>query len=145
MHPKDCVCIMCAGYNPLNTAPGQELKDSGERRGFSTGAVRDAANGKARWDLMPMFAMARLAQHFRKGAEKYEARNWEKGMPLSVFFTSAMNHMGKYLAGFTDEPHLDAALWNIACMVEGEERIKRGLWPAEFDDMPKTFAGKEPW
>lgn len=87
----------------------------------------------------------RLAQHFRKGAEKYEARNWEKGMPLSVFYASAQNHLLKYLAGFTDEPHLDAALWNIACLMEGEERIKMGLWPKEFDDMPKTFEGKDPW
>ena len=31
-----------------------EIKDSGERRGFDTGAVRDIADGKGRCDLLPL-------------------------------------------------------------------------------------------
>ena len=31
-----------------------ELKDSGARRDFGTGAVRDAADGKGRCDLLPL-------------------------------------------------------------------------------------------
>ena len=121
------------------------LKDSGERREFVTGAVRDAGGHKARYDLLPPWAMMRLAQHFRIGGMKYQDRNWEKGIPLSVFYTSAQNHLWKFIAGFTDEPHIDAALWNLACLIEGQERIKQGIWPAELDDLPKTFEGKEPW
>lgn len=37
-----------------------ELKDSGERREFSTGAVRDMADGKGRCDLMPLDIVADL-------------------------------------------------------------------------------------
>lgn len=124
--------------------PDSPLKDSGERRSFPTGAVRDAANGKARHDLIPVHALVLIGHQMRKGAEKYKERNWEMGMPLSVFFTSAENHMLKLIAGYDDEPHLAAALWNLACLAEGQERIKRGIWPAELDDLPKTYAGQEP-
>lgn len=36
------------------------IKDSGERREFETGAVRDMAEGKGRFDLMPLSEMANL-------------------------------------------------------------------------------------
>ena len=84
------------------------------------------------------------ALQMEKGAKKYSARNWEKGMPLSRFADSAMRHLLKYIAGYDDEPHLDAAIWNVLCLAEGRERIRQGLWPAEYDDLPKTFAGKTP-
>lgn len=121
-----------------------QLKDSGERAQFSTGAVRDAAVGKGRFDLLPLYGILGAALQMERGAAKYAARNWEKGMPLSRFADSAMRHMMKFLAGFDDEPHLDAAIWNLLCLREGQERIKRGLWPAEFDDLPKTYSTMEP-
>lgn len=34
------------------------IKDSGERREFETGAVRDIAEGKGRCDLMPLDIVA---------------------------------------------------------------------------------------
>ena len=36
------------------------IKDSGERREFETGAVRDMAEGKGRFDLMPLCEVAKL-------------------------------------------------------------------------------------
>ena len=36
------------------------IKDSGERREFETGAVRDMAEGKGRFDLMPLSEAASL-------------------------------------------------------------------------------------
>lgn len=120
------------------------LKDSGERREFTTGAVRDRGAMKGRPDLRPVHALQRLDLHMEKGAKKYASRNWEKGMPLSEFFNSAQRHADKLLAGYTDEDHADAWLWNVACFIETRERIKRGLLPAELDDMPRTFEGQEP-
>ena len=38
-----------------------ELKDSGERRKFDTGAVRDVAEGKGRCDLLPLGVVGMLA------------------------------------------------------------------------------------
>lgn len=120
------------------------LKDSGRRRSFGTGAVRDAAEGKGRFDLLPPYALLAFARQMERGAAKYDARNWEQGIPASVFVNSAMRHLLKALAGFDDEPHLDAAIWNVGCLIETLERVKRGLLPAELDDLPKTYAGQEP-
>lgn len=121
-----------------------DLKDSGERREFVTGAVRDRGALKGTPALRPVHALQRLDLHMEKGARKYAARNWEKGMPVSEFYNSAIRHLEKFAAGYTDEDHEAAAIWNVACMIETRHRVKVGLLPSELDDMPTTFAGKEP-
>ena len=121
-----------------------ELKDSGERRETGTGAVRDRSEGKGRFDLLPLFGILSAAMQMEDGARKYSDRNWEKGMPLSWFADAAMRHMMKHIAGFDDEPHLNAAIWNMLCLSEGQERIKRGMWPSEMDDLPHTYNGQTP-
>jgi hypothetical protein len=113
-----------------------DLKDSGTRRTFDTGAKRDAATGKGRYDLISPLALRRLAVLLEKGAVKYDARNWEKGMPLSVFFDCAVRHLYKHLAGMRDEDHLAAAMWNVQAIMHFEEMIARGLKPAELNDLP---------
>jgi len=40
-----------------------EIKDSGERRGFDTGAVRDIADGKGRCDLLPLDIVGAIANN----------------------------------------------------------------------------------
>lgn len=113
-----------------------ELKDSGERREFKSGAVRDRQEGKGRFDLLPFLALKRLAQHFEAGAIKYTERNWEKGISISSFMDSALRHLSEFIVGKDDEPHLVAALWNISCAIETIERIKLGILPPELDDLP---------
>lgn len=39
-----------------------EIKDSGNRREFSTGAVRDVADGKGRTDLMPLVTIGEMTK-----------------------------------------------------------------------------------
>jgi len=99
-----------------------DLPDSGERRTFTTGSVRDKAEGKGRYDLVPPAAIFRIARRMEDGMQKYGERNWEKGQPMSVFLDSALRHMFKYLEGRVDEDHLGAALWNLAAIAhfEGE-------------------------
>lgn len=41
-----------------------ELKDSGARREFSTGAVRDIAEGKGRCDLLPLDSIANMSDEY---------------------------------------------------------------------------------
>lgn len=53
------------------------MNDSGKRREFSTGSVRDVLDGKPRPELISPVAEERLAMHCAKGAEKYSDRNWE--------------------------------------------------------------------
>jgi hypothetical protein len=121
-----------------------DLKDSGERRQFSTGAVRDRGALKGAPVLRAVHALQRYDLHNERGAKKYAARNWEQGMPLSEFFNSAQRHLDKLVAGYTDEDHAAAALWNIAHLIETKHRIDAGILPAELDDLPKTFEGKQP-
>ena len=99
-----------------------ELKDSGDRRIFDSGAVRDMETGKGRCDLLPACALLRLSKHYEAGARKYEARNWEKGIPISVMLDSGLRHLLKYLDGQIDEDHLVAACWNIIGAMWMEEK-----------------------
>lgn len=138
-----------------------ELKDSGARREFSTGAVRDIQEGKGRCDLLPLFdvgltvhdsilrnighfmetgtvayiedaitsfcvdrlqsehyaCLLDLAKHFEDGARKYSDRNWEKGIPCHCFVDSGVRHYIKFMAGWDDEPHDRAFLWNMYCLL----------------------------
>ena len=99
-----------------------KIQDSGTRREFNSGAVRDMAEGKGRMDLLPACAIIRLSKHFENGAKKYEERNWEKGIPTHSYIDSAIRHLMKYLDGATDEDHLCAAAWNCMCCMWTEEK-----------------------
>ena len=89
------------------------IKDSGERREFSTGAVRDMAEGKGDMVSMPWEALLRLSKHYEAGAKKYNHWNYRKGIPVSSFIDSACRHLAKYQCGMDDEDHLAAAAFNI--------------------------------
>lgn len=106
------------------------IQDSGDRREFDSGAVRDMAEGKGRCDLLPACAVLRLARHFENGAKKYNDRNWEKGIPIHSFIDSAIRHLMKYLDGQDDEDHLCAAAWNCMCAMWTEEK------KSELQDIP---------
>jgi len=113
-----------------------DTKDSGSRREFATGSVRDAATGKGRYDLVSPIALERLAQLYERGAVKYAARNWEKGQPISVFMDCAMRHLQKHLRGERDEDHLAAAAWNVFAAIHVEHQAQIGALPAELLDLP---------
>lgn len=81
------------------------IKDSGQRREFSTGVVRDIQEGKGRYDLLPWEAIHELALHCEQGAIKYGERNCEKGIPIHSLIDSAIRHLSCYLRGMKDEPH----------------------------------------
>ena len=137
------------------------IKDSGTRRQFDTGCVRDIADGKGRCDLIPLDVVAgylsflgeydnvllnisqyiysgdtefvyraienfqglarwgvskmllEVSKHYEDGANKYEERNWEKGMPLHCYIDSGVRHYLKYRRGDQDEPHDRAFVWNM--------------------------------
>lgn len=89
------------------------IQDSGERREFDTGAVRDMAEGKGDMISLPWESVLRLSKHYEAGAKKYGRWNYQKGIPVSSFMDSAMRHLSKYLCGADDEDHLSAAVFNI--------------------------------
>lgn len=97
-----------------------EIKDSGDRRQFESGAVRDMAEGKGRMDLLPWAAIMEVSKHCENGAKKYGEHNVDKGLPTHSFCDSAARHLAKYLDGWTDEQHLLAAAWNLLWAIEME-------------------------
>ena len=116
-------------------AETMEIRDSGERTSFETGAVRDMSKGKGRCDLLPMCVLLRLSRHYEAGAIKYEERNWEKGIPAKSFADSALRHMFKYMDGHKDEDHLIAAIWNLCGLAWTEEKRP------EMMDIPSRLEG----
>jgi hypothetical protein len=114
------------------------IADSGEREQHPTGAVRDIRRGKGRFDLITPVALRRLAKVYEGGAEKYDARNWEKGMPLSRFLDSAKRHINdlEMIALYQregipleelpadvnpDEDHAAQAAWNLFAFMHFDE------------------------
>jgi hypothetical protein len=100
-----------------------EIKDSGERKEYDSGMVRDTQDGK------PMFGylfpegvpydeqfLTRCAQHMTKGFEKYGHRNWEKANSseeVERFRNSAMRHLVAWTCGLRDEDHAAAVVFNL--------------------------------
>ena len=107
-----------------------DLEDSGDRREFGTGAVRDMAQGKGRYDLLPWEAIHEVAVHCEQGALKYGERNCERGIPIHSLIDSALRHLSLYMQGQDDEPHLRAAAWNILFALWTERR------QPEMQDIP---------
>ena len=116
------------------------LKDSGERRTTSTGAVRDKSANKGKPSLVPSWVIWLVSRIYEDGAAKYAARNWEKGMPLSWYIDSCERHIAKLKAGLRDEPHATQAIWNLIGYVFTATLIKLGQRPAELNDMPDQIA-----
>lgn len=118
-----------------NKPTNLDLKDSGTRQTFSTGAVRDAQENKGRFDLIPFWPLLAYATIMEAGAKKYIANNWRKGMPISKYINSAERHLEKYKAGFRDEPHLWQSLWNIGCAIHTQVELSFNRYPSEFNDL----------
>ena len=113
-----------------------ELKDSGTRREFESGAVRDMAEGKGDMVALPNAAILRLSKHYETGAIKYGRWNYTKGIPVSSFLDSALRHLFKYLDGWDDEDHLSAAAFNVLGAMEMEAHHK------ELIDLPNREGRK---
>lgn len=82
--------------------------------------------GKLRYDLLPPRWMEALAEVMTKGAEKYEPRNWEKGMEWSKCYASLMRHTVAWLKGEDIDPesglpHMAHTAWNALALVEYAE------------------------
>lgn len=125
-------------------APGgsgnfDKVQDSGKRQEFETGSRRDTRDGKGRYDLLPPYAIQRLAKHYENGSVKYGDNNWLKGQPISRYVDSALRHLYKYLEGHNDEDHAIAAVWNMIAVVQTEEMVRRGTLPKELDDLQAVW------
>jgi nucleoside 2-deoxyribosyltransferase len=113
------------------------MRDSGERRKFETGAVRDRGDFKPRPDLISPHANLREGAWLERGARKYSIDNWTKGMPIRECVASLARHLEAYKLGLCDEDHMAAIRTNAGFILHYEEEIKAGRLPASLDDMPR--------
>lgn len=111
------------------------IKDSGERKQFASGMVRDTAAGKIEYHRVlegPM--LGRWAEHLTKGAAKYPdnpdgSANWtlaEEQAEFNRFKASAFRHFMQLLNGDKDEDHAAAVFFNINGMMYVLEKMRRG-------------------
>lgn len=99
----------------------------------SEGIKHDA--GKPRYDLIPPEALDGLARLYAMGAQKYDARNWEKGMDWSRLFAALQRHSWKWFRGETfdaedGQHHLLSVIWCAMALYTYQARY------AGTDDRP---------
>lgn len=75
----------------------------------------------ARYDLIPWQIIDELAEHYGRGAFKYEARNWEKGYSWSLSFAALMRHLVAWWNGEDIDPetgtnHMIAVIWHSCAL-----------------------------
>ena len=76
-----------------------ELKDSGARRDFGTGAVRDVAEGKGRCDLLPLYQVATiLNDEIIKCIADYEKNGSTISLQDAIYLFSDMVFGSQYTA-----------------------------------------------
>jgi hypothetical protein len=144
----------------LNVIEVPEIKDSGARTEFPSGAVRDMQEDKGACDLLPLDVVAKfmpnldtgailnlierfkmtgdsgylfdavrrffelrgwnvlecmleVSIHYKQGMEKYGAYNWQRGIPVSSFISSAVRHFLRFVYNEMDERHDRAFVWNM--------------------------------
>ena len=134
---KNCIGPNDPDDNWVGVSTENNMEDSGKREQFTTGAVRDTAEGKSRPDLISPYAQLRKGDWLRLGAEKYAERNWEKGMSFSRCIASVCRHLFQYMMGKINEDHLAAIAVNCEFLMHYEAMIEKGLLPKELDDLPK--------
>lgn len=98
----------------------------------------------ARFDLIPWSIIRELAEHFGRGARKYEDRNWERGYKWSYSFGALHRHLeafwsrddidhdeSLYVAGEAHTTrHIIAVVWH-ACVLAWFSKYGKGT-----DDRP---------
>jgi hypothetical protein len=88
--------------------------------------------GKPRYDLIPPEVLDQLAMLYTVGADKYEERNWEKGMSWSRVFNPLMRHAWAFWRGETHDPetkmnHMIHVAWNALALAHycGNDKYKK--------------------
>jgi hypothetical protein len=76
----------------------------------------------ARFDLLPPDVLFVLAEHYGKGAEKYDDHNWKRGYAWSLSFAALNRHLWAFWNGEdvdpeTGSPHLAAVLFHAAALL----------------------------
>lgn len=102
-------------------------KDSGKRKEFASGMMRDINDTKPMYTLIWQPIITRLAELMTRGAKKYGKHNWKLASgeeELERFKDSALRHMYQYLEGDESEDHCAAVMFNLMGAEFVKEKIK---------------------
>ena len=88
----------------------------------------------AQFYLIPAEFLWALAEHYGKGATKYEPRNWQRGYAWSLSYDALQRHIHQWVMGEsideeTGSHHLVAAAWHCICLFMFER------WGRGTDDL----------
>lgn len=106
----------------------------------------------ARFDLVPVGPLTKLAEHYGKGAEKYADRNWERGYDWSLSYAALMRHVTAFWSGEDIDPengmpHMAAVAFHAFALLEFmETRVWLDDRPTSqqvTDENPEFLAAKE--
>lgn len=82
----------------------------------ATGIIRRLVNAERLDNVYEGSLLKRYGELLARGAEKYDARNWEKASGLEElerFKSSALRHFMQWLLGEIDEDHAAATVFNV--------------------------------
>lgn len=94
----------------------------GETVKVSSTGGRKAGNLE-RYDLIPAEPLRQLAEHFGKGAEKYDENNWRRGYDWGASFAALNRHLWQFWAGEDVDPetgsnHMVAVAWHAFALLQ---------------------------
>jgi hypothetical protein len=91
------------------------------------GTVQRGQKGQKpeRYDLIPWDQMDEVARVYGRGAEKYDDRNWELGVDLSLNFAALHRHLSAFWNGQSVDPetechHLAAVVFHALAMMRNQ-------------------------
>lgn len=134
--PKGAVITLCRTYGDFDeffedvpiVSDVPDLSDPAESKDAEILAT-------VRMDLIPDYALHRVAALYGRGEQKYGANNWTKGIHLARTFASCARHLFMWAWGDTAEDHLAAVIWNAISLMYTEREIVEGRLPEYLGDM----------
>lgn len=118
--PLDVVSKLCGGdceRDEVTFQIGDYIMTGDEDALFRAAAYFMSHAHNSRGNHSPYDWLLDVAKHYEAGAKKYSPRNWENGLPIHCYIDSGVRHYLKYRAGWDDEPHDRAFLWNMLCAI----------------------------
>lgn len=107
----------------------------------ATGGVK--AGNMQKGSLIPPSFLMELAEHYGKGAEKYESHNWARGYEWSKSYDALMRHLTAFWGGEdidaeTGSKHIIAVAWHAIALSHFMDRFP------EYDDRHDWLPSETP-
>lgn len=108
---------------------GDAVAESGPLVGKDGSGKDDRADGKLRWDLLPLAEIENIVEVYTKGAKKYADNSWQD-IPngFNRYFGALHRHLVAYVKGERYDKegfmHLAAVCWNAIALLYYDKHNK---------------------